>query len=73
MTNEQQQREIDYGVAIRIWKELLTAGIINRHDFAKINKLYIDRYNPNFCLPTSLYNNYNKKKSFNKLESELSP
>lgn len=48
MNKDQFDREVRYGTAIVIWKEMLKAGIIDKQDFNRIDKLYIKRYRPLF-------------------------
>ena len=40
------QREVDYGAAMALAREMLEYGIINRQDFLRVDKFYVDRYRP---------------------------
>lgn len=51
---EQFQNELDYGMAIHLAKEMLANGIINKQEFAKIDKMYIQLYRPIFENQASL-------------------
>ena len=48
MTREQFQYQIDYSTAMHIIKEMAATGIITEKEFAKINKMYIEKYKPVF-------------------------
>ncbi len=73
MNKDQLQNEMDYSVAIHICKEMLDAGIIDRQDFIRIDKMYIDRYRPIFRSITPINNVKVETQSFNGLESKSSP
>ena len=46
MNKEQFQNEIDYGMAMALVREMLECGVIDRQDFMKADKMYVDRYRP---------------------------
>ena len=48
LTTEQFQSEIDYAAAVLLSREMLQAGIISEQDFARINRLHAERYQPIF-------------------------
>ena len=48
LTTEQFQTEIDYAAALLLSREMLQAGIITGEDFARINRLHAERYQPLF-------------------------
>jgi len=48
MTSDKFQNEVDFGVAMLIVREMLTAKIITRLEFVKIEKMYKTKYNPVF-------------------------
>lgn len=48
LESEQFQNEIDYGIAIHLAKEMLAAGIINKQEFTRIDKMYAQQYHPVF-------------------------
>ncbi len=73
MNKDQLQKEMDYSVAMHIWKEMLEAGIIDRQDFTHVDKLYIDRCCPIFRSVTTINNVKVDTKSLNGLESKPSP
>ena len=51
MDKEQFSREVDYGMAMALLTEMLSAGLISRQEYSQINKMYIDRYRPIFQYP----------------------
>jgi len=73
MNKDRLQKEMDYSVAMHIWKEMLEAGIIDRQDLIHIDKLYIDRYCPIFRSVTAINNVKVETQSLNGLESKPSP
>ena len=48
MTGDQFQREIDYGVAISITKEMLASDFITSQEFSKIDKMFLAQHCPVF-------------------------
>ncbi len=46
INKEQFQREADYGASAALAREMLESGIINRQDFLKIDKMYVQKYRP---------------------------
>lgn len=48
MSHSQFQRELDYGIAVSIWKKAFADGVIDMQDFCRVEKMYIDRYCPIF-------------------------
>ena len=52
LTAEQFQTEIDYAAAVLLSREMLQAGIITEEDFARINRLHAERYQPIFLQDT---------------------
>ena len=46
MDKETFQREVDYGTAMALAREMLERGIIDRQDFMKLDKMYVERYRP---------------------------
>ena len=48
LTEEQFQTEIDYAAAVLLSREMLQAGIIDAEDFARINRLHAEQYQPIF-------------------------
>ena len=52
LTTEQFQSEIDYAAAVLLSREMLQAGIISEQDFARINRLHAEQYQPIFLQET---------------------
>jgi hypothetical protein len=52
LTTEQFQSEIDYAAAVLLSREMLRAGIITEQDFARINRLHAEQYQPIFLQET---------------------
>jgi hypothetical protein len=52
LTAEQFQTEINYAAAVLLSREMLRAGIIDEQDFARINRLYTEQYQPIFLQDT---------------------
>jgi|GEM_PF-5405043 len=48
LTTEQFQSEVDYAAAVLLSREMLQAGIITHEDFARINRLHAEQYQPIF-------------------------
>jgi hypothetical protein len=48
LTTEQFQSEVDYAAAVLLSREMLQAGIIDEQDFARINRLHAEQYQPIF-------------------------
>ena len=48
LSKEQFQNEVDYGAVILLLKEMLDAGLINKTEYIKIDKMYIEKYAPVF-------------------------
>lgn len=48
LTTEQFQTEVDYAAAVLLSREMLQAGIITDEDFARINRLHTEQYQPLF-------------------------
>ncbi len=46
MTHAQFEREKNYQVSFAIAKTMLSKGLINRKEFAKINSLLVAKYQP---------------------------
>ena len=46
LNQEQFQNEVDYSTIMLSVKEMLDAELINKSEFAKIEKLYVEKYNP---------------------------
>jgi hypothetical protein len=40
------EREIDYGAAMALAKEMLGRGLVTRSEYAAMEKLYADRFQP---------------------------
>jgi hypothetical protein len=40
--------EVEYGVTILLVRKMLTAGIVDRYEFAKIEQMQTTRYRPVF-------------------------
>jgi hypothetical protein len=47
-SEEKFQQEIDYAAAVLLSREMLQAGVITTEEFARINRLQIDRHRPVF-------------------------
>jgi hypothetical protein len=54
MPNEQFEREVDYGVAMQIVKEMRNYGLITKPEFQKIERLYSEKYRPVYQYPAAL-------------------
>lgn len=63
LTHSQFQREMDYGVAVCLWKEAHAQGIIDKADFLRIEKMYTARYRPMFHSAAAIENVVTKPKS----------
>ena len=48
LSTEQFQNEVDYGAVMLLAKEMLAAGIINKSEYIKIDKMYTEKYAPFF-------------------------
>jgi len=48
LSKEQFQNEVDYGAVVLLLKEMLSAGLINKAEYIKIDKMYIEKYKPIF-------------------------
>jgi len=48
LSKEQFQNEVDYGAVMLLVKEMLAAGIINKTEYLKIDKMYTEKYAPFF-------------------------
>lgn len=48
MNSEQFQKELDYGTAMALVREMLEEGVISREEFTRIDTMYLDRYCPVF-------------------------
>lgn len=48
MNREQFQKELDYGTAMALAREMLEQGVISREEFTRIDTMYLDRYRPVF-------------------------
>jgi len=48
LSESQFQNELDYGVTMLLIGEMLTAELINKAEFAKLEKLYTERFHPLF-------------------------
>lgn len=48
MNREQFQKELDYGTALALAREMLEQGVISREEFTRIDTMYLARYNPVF-------------------------
>ncbi len=46
LNEEKFQSEVYYGTVMLLIKEWLTAGLITKTEYAKIERLYADKYNP---------------------------
>lgn len=46
MNRDQFKREIDYGVAVSLAREMLADGLIEEHEFTEIQRLYANKYLP---------------------------
>jgi len=46
MTREQFERELDYGVVMSIAKSLLSAGLIAKREYSKIDTIVTRKYRP---------------------------
>jgi hypothetical protein len=56
MTSDRFQGEVDFGVAMLLVREMLTAKLITQLEFAKIEKMYKAKYKPVFQGFSSLEN-----------------
>jgi hypothetical protein len=52
LTEELFQTEVDYAAAVLLSREMLQAGVIDAEDFARINRLHAERYQPIFLQET---------------------
>lgn len=48
LSREQFQNEVDYGTMMLLTKEMMASGLINKSEYAKIEKLYAKKYQPFF-------------------------
>jgi uncharacterized protein YqgQ len=48
VNREQFQREIDYGTAMILIREMLESGLISKEEYSKLEKIYARRYRPIF-------------------------
>ena len=48
LSKEQFQNEVDYGTAMLLIREMMDAGLINKSEYIKIDKMYIEKYQPFF-------------------------
>jgi len=48
MTSDRFQGEVDFGIAMLLVREMLTAKLITQLEFAKIEKMYKAKYKPIF-------------------------
>ena len=46
MNKEQFKNEVDYGAAMALAREMLERGIIDRQDFMRVDKMYVEKYHP---------------------------
>ena len=48
MAKAQFKRELEYGVAMVLTREMLERGVIDRREYCRADKMYTDRYQPLF-------------------------
>ena len=46
MTEEEFNREKNYLLAMRMAKKMLEAGIVTTDEYRRLDKLFLDKYNP---------------------------
>ena len=60
MLTDKFQSEVDFGTAMLLVREMLDAAIISRQDYARIEKIYVARYQPVFQILDGFRNGENR-------------